>query len=199
MPIDKPTLAYYEDHAEKYAVRGLHENTIRQIEVFKDRLPPGGRVLELGSGGGHAIVAFQKLGFDVSAIDGSAELAKIAGDRSGIDVAVMDFEALDDDNIFDGIWANASLTHVPAQDMAAVVTKVAKALKPGGYLFASFKEAESDWTDKLGRLFGAMTEDQLRDQLEAVGLKVVTLERQEGSATEGGQVNWLAVTALKRS
>ncbi len=147
MPIDKDTLSYYNTHAENYAARGLGEQTRDRLEEFATRLPPGGKVLELGCGGGHAIAAFQALGFDVTAVDASVELAKIASERTGIQVRVMDFEMLDYDEEFDGLWAHASLLHVPTRSRESVLRKVTQCLKLDGYLFASFKESKDDWTD----------------------------------------------------
>jgi len=197
MPIDKDTLSYYNTHAENYAARGLGEQTRDRLEEFATRLPPGGKVLELGCGGGHAIAAFQALGFDVTAVDASVELAKIASERTGIQVRVMDFEMLDYDEEFDGLWAHASLLHVPTRSRESVLRKVTRCLKLDGYLFASFKESKDDWTDKFGRRFGAMTEDLICTQLEGSGLTIETVECWDGPTTEGTQTSWIAAAAYR--
>jgi len=197
MPIDKDTLSYYNTHAENYAARGLGEQTRDRLEEFATRLPPGGKVLELGCGGGHAIAAFQALGFDVTAVDASVELAKIASKRTGIQVRVMDFEMLDYDEEFDGLWAHASLLHVLTTSREAVLGKVTRCLKLDGYLFASFKESKDDWTDKFGRRFGAMTEDLICTQLEGSGLTIETVECWDGPTTEGTQTSWIAAAAYR--
>ena len=197
MPIDKDTLSYYNTHAETYAAQRLGEQTQDRLEEFADRLPSGGRVLELGSGGGHAISAFQALGFDVTAVDASAELAKIASERTGIQVRVLDFDQLDYDEEFDGLWANASLLHVPTDRREDVLRRVTRCLKLDGYLYASFKESEDDWTDKLGRRFGAMTEDLICTQLEGSGQTIETVEQWDGPTTEDTQTSWIAAAAYR--
>ncbi|MGI9494406.1 MAG: class I SAM-dependent methyltransferase, partial [Geminicoccaceae bacterium] len=169
----------------------------RQLLRFASMLKPGARVLELGSGGGHDAVALTNLGVDVTLVDGSASLAEEAEKRTGLMVRVLDFRALDYRERFDGIWASASLHHVSSAAIPTVFSKVARALFKGGVLFASFKEADTDWRDRFGRHYCAMTSDQLREHAEKAGLAVTRIERSEGRGYDGLDVNWLTLIAQR--
>ena len=100
---DHRTIAYYDAHAAAYAAVAPHGNFVSYRELFMQRLEPGDKVLDLGCGGGHASLAFLENGIDVTPLDGSAELARIASERINAEVVVKDFFELDYDSQFDGV------------------------------------------------------------------------------------------------
>ncbi|MGI9452774.1 MAG: class I SAM-dependent methyltransferase, partial [Geminicoccaceae bacterium] len=153
MPYNDQTIQFYDRQASAYAADEPGDGQRRQLLRFASKLRQGAQVLDLGSGGGHDALSLVNLGFDVTLVDGSAGLAKEAEKRTGLKVRVLEFQALDYHDRFDGIWASASLHHVPSAAVTIVFGKVACALVNGGLLFASFKEAETDWHDQFGRYF----------------------------------------------
>jgi hypothetical protein len=73
-------------------------------------------------------------------VDGSNELCKIASKYIGQEVICKRFQDLRESSTYDAVWACASLLHVPLVDLS--LSKVATALKTGGYFYGSFKYGE---------------------------------------------------------
>jgi len=95
-------------------------------------------ILDLGCGPGRDLMAFQRLGYKVTGLDGCSNFCAMARRMAGCTVLHQDFLALDlEPEYFDGIFANASLFHVPAQELPRVLDDLRNALKPGGVLFSS--------------------------------------------------------------
>ncbi|MGI9419419.1 MAG: class I SAM-dependent DNA methyltransferase [Geminicoccaceae bacterium] len=198
MPPPNETLHYYDDNAADYAARTFGELQERQLQAFADGLDPGAKILDLGAGSGRDSLALIERGFDVTPLDGSAGLAREAERRTGQKVRVLRFEQLDYTEAFDGIWASASLHHVPSQGLPDVMKRVGRALLPSGRLFASFKEADADWHDSLGRFFAAMSSDRLHELAAGAGLVVARIERSEAPSFDGTPTMWLAMTARRK-
>lgn len=135
------TLQYYNDHAEQFA-----ENTIdADMEDIRTRflayLPAGAWILDFGCGTGRDAKAFKELGYEVSAIDGSEALCDIASKHAGVPVRCMDFRNYipDKGEVYEGIWACASLLHLKKEDLISVFGELSKALCAGGAMYVSFK------------------------------------------------------------
>lgn len=94
----------------------------------------------------------------MTSLDGSAGLARIAQTRLGRPVRVQLFEDIEDEAAFDGVWANASLLHVPTPGLPQVLGRVRRALKPGGLFHASYKAGQGEGRDTLGRYFNFPSE-----------------------------------------
>jgi len=110
----------------------------RYLDELDRRLPAGARILDLGCGAGRVVhrfaERFEVVGVDVS--DGQLRLAK-AGSPSATFLHA-DFMALDfDDGSFDAVTAVNSFVHVPRDEHAALVARIARWLGPGGLLLAS--------------------------------------------------------------
>jgi SAM-dependent methyltransferase len=99
------------------------------------------RVLDVGPGSGRDARAFRDLGFGVVGIDPSSEMAQIAAAFAGIEVTVQRAQDLDVRTAYEGVWACASLLHVPLAELPDTFNRLAWALVPGGVLYASFKWA----------------------------------------------------------
>jgi SAM-dependent methyltransferase len=96
------------------------------------------RILDFGCGPGRDLMAFSALGHSPVGLDGSAKFCAMAREHSGCDVLHQDFLALDlPPARFDGVFANASLFHVPSQELAQVLAKLGQSLVVGGVLFSS--------------------------------------------------------------
>jgi hypothetical protein len=101
----------------------------------------------------------------VTAIDASPEIAKQCADIIGQEVLNLSFEELEFHQEFDGIWANASLHHVPRAKIDSVIIKLINALRKDGILYASFKYGDGDVIQN-DRLFSNYTEISLRMMIE---------------------------------
>jgi 2-polyprenyl-3-methyl-5-hydroxy-6-metoxy-1,4-benzoquinol methylase len=131
---------------------------------FLERLPPGGTILDAGCGSGRDTLAFTQRGFLVTAFDASAAMVEAATRLTGVPIQHMRFQEMQFTHAFDGIWACASLLHVPKRDIPDVFTRCIRALKPHGVWYMSFKRGEGEAFD-AGRLFNSYTEASLQRTL----------------------------------
>ena len=129
--------------------------------------PASGLILDFGCGAGRDSKYFLQKGFQVDSIDGSSTLCNIASKQLGILVRQMLFQELDAIEEYDGIWACASILHLPKDVLVLVFGKMAQALKEGGVLYASFKYGDFEG-ERDGRYFTNMTEQsfaQIRKEI----------------------------------
>lgn len=161
------TSNYYNQHAQLF-----FENTY-QVEMeslyapFLRYLPEQASILDLGCGSGRDILAFKNKGYQVEAIDYSAELVKKARELTNIEVRQQSFYDLAENNKYDGIWACASLLHCERDRLTEVLGLIFKALKPNGVCYMSFKYGNTD-REKEGRSFTDLNEQQVHDLLKQI-------------------------------
>ncbi|OHV77867.1 bifunctional 2-polyprenyl-6-hydroxyphenol methylase/3-demethylubiquinol 3-O-methyltransferase UbiG [Ensifer sp. LCM 4579] len=189
------TLNFYDKNAEEYAAGKGAPNP--RLFTFLDRCRPEGKVLELGTGGGVDAAAIIKEGFDLDASDGSAELAAIASRRIGQPVRTMLFNELNAVGIYDGVYACASLTHVPRSDLRGVIEKVYRALSENGVVWASFKAGAEEGSDALGRHYNYLSQDELVTLWAAAPWRTIETEVWLGGAYDRKPTEWVAITASK--
>ena len=105
------TLEYYNKNANKYNSETLSIEFEEQHNILLKYLKPGDHILDLGCGSGRDSKAFIEKGYKVTAMDGSIELSKIASKNIGQEVICRKFQDLNEDGIYDAVWACASLIH----------------------------------------------------------------------------------------
>lgn len=155
-------------------------------------------MLDLGCGTGRDTRALIDAGLTVTAVDGSAEMAQEAEKRIGKSVRVLLFEDLDYTEAFDGVWANASLLHVPRAGLPDVLARVYRALKPSGLLFASFKTGGTEGRDKLGRYYNYLDVKELEAFLTAAGpWASIDMTEGRGKGFDGVDVGFVECLARK--
>ena len=134
------TIAEYDRMAAAYR-RGTADHDVSQnIAALLEAIEGEGPhvILDLGCGPGRDLRRFTALGHVVVGLDGSSELVAMARAETDCEVLHQNFLALDLPLArFDGIFANASLFHVPSSQLARVLRDLAAALKPDGVLFSS--------------------------------------------------------------
>ncbi|MDN5870897.1 MAG: class I SAM-dependent methyltransferase [Nitrococcus sp.] len=158
------TLAYYEQHAARFFDETVDIDMSAARARFLAYLPPHAAILDAGCGSGRDAAAFMAAGYRVSAFDGSPTLAAMATQRLGLDVVVKRFEELTLTPRFDGIWACASLLHLPARRLRDAFARLGNGLRPRGVLYASFKYGLGE-RNAGGRHFTDMNDDGLADLL----------------------------------
>jgi SAM-dependent methyltransferase len=128
------TLAHYNRSAEAFW-RGTRDHDVSQnIAALLEHIegPPPFTILDFGCGPGRDLKAFADRGHVAVGLEGAPELAAMARAHSGCEVWQQDFLNLDlPDQHFDGVFANASLFHVPAQELPRVLRELYASLKPG--------------------------------------------------------------------
>lgn len=189
------TVEYYNENADRFFETTVYADMSPQRDTFADLLPEGGKILDAGCGSGRDSLAFMKKGFQVEAFDASEELCERAAALLGQQVRVCRFEELDDTDQFDGIWACASLLHVPMEAMENAINRLARALKSEGILYASFKKGVGEH-DRGKRRFTDADEAYLRSILED---KFDILEIKESRDVRPGREEeiWMNVFARK--
>ncbi|MGO4569963.1 class I SAM-dependent methyltransferase [Rhizobium sp. 2YAF20] len=197
MDRDDQTLRFYAQEAAVYTSRGRKPSQ-RRIEAFLSMLPAAATILELGCGAGQDSEFMIAKGFNVHPTDGTPEIAQAAEKRLGRPVATLLFGDLDEDGIFDGIWANACLLHVPRADLSGILARINTALKKGGVFYASFKAGDADGRDQFDRYYNYPSESWLRGIYAAFPWESVSIEAGRGSGYDQKPTDWLHVTAISR-
>ncbi len=134
------TIGYYDRIAAPYRDgtkdHDVSQNRAALLEAIAGE--PPFCIVDLGCGPGRDLCYFKSLGHEAVGLDGSGELVEMARRCSGCEVLHQDFLALElPENRFDGVFANASLFHVPSQELPRVLRQLHGALKPDGVLFCS--------------------------------------------------------------
>lgn len=166
------TLEYYQHHADDFFNSTVNVDMGSLYTPFLERIPQGGWILDAGCGSGRDCKAFLQQGYQVEAFDATAEMAKLASQHTGLSVKQMTFSDVDAVSRYDGIWCCASLLHVSTADLPDAMAKLARALKPGGIWYVSFKYGDGERV-KNGRRFTDLNEQGLNTLL--AGLAGITL------------------------
>lgn len=194
-----PTLAFYDREAADYC-RDTRGNDLGSLyPVLLDRVPPGGLLLDAGSGSGRDTLAFLRRGFRVEAFDASRPMAELATELTGVTTQVATFETWAGAPArYDGIWAFASLLHVARDDLPGAVSRLADSLKPDGHMFASFKWGKGDRTDARGRRYTDMTVPAARALIDALpSLTPVRVWRELGPTALDRDASWTYLLARR--
>lgn len=159
------TLEYYNQAAQDYTADTINADVSKLYAFFLTHLPPNAYIMDLGCGPGRDSKYFLDKGYRVLSVDGSEEFCKFASQLTGQDVLCQTFENIDFTEEFDGIWACASILHVPMSGLPKVLANISRALKKGGYFYASFKYGEYEG-DRNERYFTDMTEKRFGGLIE---------------------------------
>lgn len=193
------SIDYYNKYANLYFESTVDLDMEETLEKFVEHLPEGGEILDLGCGSGRDSLTFIQHGFDVTAIDGSKELCELASIHIGQDVLTMEFDQLDFHEVFDGIWACASLLHIPSEELKDIFEKVILGLKPGGVLYMSFKHGDFCGF-RNGRYFNDFKTKTMRDFLSKFEeLEILDIWKSEDVKGELNDELWLNVLVKKKN
>ena len=138
--VSRVTLADYESRADSFWRGTRHHDVSQNIDALLANLPgvPPHDILDLGCGPGRDLAALRELGHAPIGLDGCESFVATAREQSGCEVWVQDLLALDlPEQRFDGVFANATLFHVPRQEIERVLAELRACLRPGGVLFSS--------------------------------------------------------------
>ena len=195
--ISARTLAYYRERADAFREGTRDHDVSQNIAALLDRIEgvPPFAILDQGCGPGRDLVAFAARGHRATGLDATAEFVAVARAESGCDVWQQDFLALDlPASQFDGIFANASLFHVPTQELPRVLREIRATLKPRGVLFSSNPHGDDSEGWNRGRYGAYLRHETWRDYLAAAGLvEIEHYYRPAGLPRE--RQPWLATVA----
>lgn len=188
------TLDHYNRQAEQFW-QGTRDHDVRQnIAALLQHIDGAApfTILDFGCGPGRDLQTFTQLGHHAVGLEGAPRFAEMARAHSGCEVWLQSFLALDlPPGHFDGVFANASLFHVPGQELPRVLGQLHDTLKPGGVLFSSNPRGQGQEGWSAGR-YGAYHDlPAWREHMTAAGLTELThYYRPDGLPRE--QQPWLA-------
>ena len=161
----KSTLNYYDENAVEFACQTAYIDMHDLYELFISQLPQTNTqcILDVGCGSGRDANYFAKQGYHVTAMDASAKLIKWAQQHhisSRITWYDLDFCSIEKQawkNKFTGIWACASLLHVPFLELPCIIESLLETLADDGVMYLSFKYGQGERVDNA-RFFCDMNE-----------------------------------------
>lgn len=166
---------YYHKHSKEFIEDTFECDMSEQYRFFEKYLNGKGTILDIGFGSGRDSLYFQSKGYEVYAIDPEEEFVK-NGKRIGIhNVFQLKAEDISYENMFDGIWACASLLHVPSKCLNDVFKRCSRALKQNGVMYVSFKYGDFEGI-RNGRYYLDLTSESIKIYLEGTDLKIVDCE-----------------------
>lgn len=195
--MENPTLNYYNKNTSSFIEGTQNVSMFETLEEFIQYIPSEGRVLDLGCGSGRDTKYLLEHGFLVDAMDGSDELCQAATYFTGIQVKQMDFLHLNEIQIYDGIWACASVLHLSYRNLLLMFGKIFQALKKNGILYVSFKYGSFEGM-RNGRYFTDMTEEKLAYVLEKISGFIIISQWISSDIRAGrGDEKWLNLIVRK--
>ena len=191
------TLDYYNQNADTFFSGTVSVDFKQTQNKFLDCLNEGAYILDFGCGSGRDTKYFLEAGMKVDAIDGSEEMCRIASEYTGIKVQQMLFQELDGRDKYDGIWACASILHLPKNDLKIVLQKMATALKKHGFIYTSFKYGEFEG-ERNGRYFTDFTIDTFQTFIQDIEGLQIKEDWMTGDVRPGrGEERWLNLILQK--
>lgn len=193
----KKTIDYYNENAKSFIDGTVFVDFAHIQNLFLELLPERARILDFGCGSGRDTKYFLEQGYIVDATDGSLELCKAASEYTGVTVKHMLFRELNEVEIYDGIWACASVLHVKKVELPEIIRKMSSATKANGIIYLSFKYGDFEG-ERNGRYFTDMTEDSIVELL--IDFPELKVEKQwvTGDVRAGrGDERWLNMILRK--
>lgn len=145
------TLRHYDHHAQQFWKATQDHDVSQNIQALLQHIE-GSKpftILDFGCGPGRDLKAFTELGHIAIGLDGSPKFAAMAR-AQGVEVWEQNFLQLNlPREHFDGIFANATLFHIPGQELLRVLKELNATLKPRGVLFSSNPRGSNQegWSD----------------------------------------------------
>ncbi len=194
------TLGHYEARAESFWEGTRDHDVSQNIEALLrhiEAVPPFS-ILDFGCGPGRDLLDFSRRGHRPIGLEGASALARMARQHSGCEVWEQDFLRLDLPSAhFHGIFANASLFHVPRQELPRILRELHASLRPGGVLFSSNPRGDNQEAVN-GERYGAYYDfDTWTERLSGAGfIELEHYYRPAGLPRE--QQPWLASVWRRR-
>ena len=174
--IEEVTFKDYGAKADTFWQRTKDHDVSQNYAAF---LAPFGEksgldILDLGCGPGRDITFFKELGHNPVGLDGTAEFCQMARDMTGCPILEQSFNDLDlEKHRFDGVFANASMFHVPSHNLSKVLDDLFNCLRPGGILFTSNPRGDVEGWQDTARYGNFMEFDRSKKFLNAAGFSVL--------------------------
>ena len=178
------TIKSYDNTAMDYDRKTMEIDMSEFIERFCSLLS-GRKVLDLGCGPGRDMASFISKGFDVTGLDASKGMLKLAEKNINGKAKLVQGNFLGlpfGSSEFDGIWCNASLIHLSKDDLPKALGEVFRVLKSRGIFYASVKEGKEEGIVNDGRyggqekFFAYFSVKEFENFLKDAGFNVLAIE-----------------------
>jgi SAM-dependent methyltransferase len=194
------TLLTYEKEAEIF-LKQWGRKKYRCPPLLKEwvaLLPKRAVVLDLGCGAGQDARYLTKIGHRVVGLDRTMPLLRFARRRSPsvpfvlADMRVLPLQA----SALDGIWAAASLIHLPKNTVPSVLAVLHQLVRPEGSLAGTFTFGRNSrvktggWMP--GRYFARWKKDELARALFRAGWQVLSIRVVSNRERKGRWINVIA-------
>lgn len=163
----KTTLDYYNKNASLFTNDTVSVDFSILQNEFISLLSEKASIIDLGCGSGRDSKYFRERGFDVTSVDGSEELCKIASNLIGQPVIHSTFQDYTPNKMYDGIWACSSLLHLSLDELYATIVNVTKYLRMNGIFYMSFKYGEFEGM-RNERFFLDMNESRFHELISNI-------------------------------
>lgn len=163
---------YYDENGKEFFEGTVDTDMTPHYSEFLKLIPKNGCILDAGCGSGRDTKNFKSLNYNVIAIDGSEKMCELASEFAKVNVKHMQFQDIKFKNCFDGIWASASLLHVPSSEIEDVLSRLKTSLKDNGILYASFKYGDFEG-ERNGRYFNDLDENTSRELFEKLDFEII--------------------------
>lgn len=191
------TIDYYNQNVKTFIDGTVAVDFTEIQKMFLELLPVNAYILDFGCGSGRDTKCFLAHGFQVDAIDGSAEICEFASEYTGIKVKNMLFQELEEVEKYDGIWACASILHAQKAELPEILHKMCVATKSNGIIYISFKYGDFEG-ERNGRYFTDLTEEAVKELIKTVPeLKIEKIWITNDVRDGRGDERWLNVILRK--
>ena len=178
------TINSYNKTAEEYNKTVTDFDMVSVLGYFMDLLTFKSKILDLGCGPGHHSKVFSENNFDVTGIDLSSEMINIAKrEIKTANFRIMDISSLSFlDNSFNGIWASASLLHIPKDELSSILIKLHSILTDKGVLYLSLKKGfgseiiQDERYRNVDKFYVFYQPEEINNILTNVGFNVVSIK-----------------------
>ncbi len=196
--IEAVTLGHYDQNAASFWEGTKDHDVAQNYKEFLALFPEGKilDILDFGCGPGRDVQYFQNLGHRPVGLDGSAIFCNMARRYTHCEILNQKFLSLRlPHQAFDGVFANASLFHVPRQELSRILGELHEALRPGGILFSSNPRGDGEgWS---GQRYGHYMElDASKAYLEKADFEVIK-HYYRPSGKPRSEQPWLAIVSQR--
>ena len=192
------SIEYYNKYEAKIYEDTVDMDVSELMNQFLKELEEGDTILDLGCGSGRDSLVMYDMGYDVTPLDASEEMCKLAEIHTGLDVLQMTYEDMEFEDVFDGIWACNSLIHVPKNEMPEILCRICDALCSRGVLYLSVEKGDFEGF-RGERYFCDYTMESLTAMVERTGLfEIIKTWETEDVRASHPDTMWVNMLARKR-
>lgn len=186
------TIQTYNRTAKQYSKNVANLHPAEACNTFLKYLPAKGKVLDLGCGSGRDTAIFVNQDYKVTAIDLSSKLLDIAkANEPKAKYLEMDMRKLEFNNeFFDGIWAIASLLHLPKKDIPLCLNECNRVLKKQGTIFVAIKQGEGEeyksdlrYDQEAIKFYSYFNQQEMTEYLNNSGFEIINTEIKKSSSS----------------